>query len=133
MDNLIKRNDYLEQLEVWREKEMIKVVTGVRRCGKSTLFELYINSLKSLGITDAQIIFVNLEDEDYSELLDYKKLHEYVKERILEGKWTYVFIDEIQNCKEYEKAISSLYLKKSLDIYIQVQTLTCFQGSLLQN
>jgi len=83
MDNLIERNAYLEQLKMWREKEMIKVVTGVRRCGKSTLFELYINSLKSSGVTDEQIIFVNLEDEAYSELLDYKKLHEYVKERIV--------------------------------------------------
>src|SRR5215469_17162308 len=118
MKKLIERKAYLDQLAMWREEEMIKVVTGVRRCGKSTLFELYIERLKADGITDEQIVFVNLEDEDFSELLDYKKLHEYVKARILKDKWTYVFIDEIQNCKEYEKAVSSLYLKKNLDIYI---------------
>lgn len=82
MNKLIKRKGYLEQLSMWREEEMIKVVTGVRRCGKSTLFDLYIQELKADGIADEQIIFVNLEDEDYSELLDYKKLHEYVKARI---------------------------------------------------
>ena len=98
----------------------IKVVTGVRRCGKSTLFELYIERLKTEGVVDEQIIFVNLDDADFSELLDYKKLHEYVKAHIVKGKWTYVFIDEIQNCQDYEKAISSLFLKKNLDIYIYI-------------
>ena len=110
MNKLIERKEYLNQLAMWREEEMIKVVTGVRRCGKSTLFELYKDKLKSDGIADEQIIFVNLEDQDYSELLDYKKLHDYVKERLQNDKWTYVFIDEIQNCIEYERAISSNFL-----------------------
>ena len=118
LKKLIERNAYLEQLVMWREEEMIKVVTGVRRCGKSTLFELYIERLKAEGVTNEQIILINLEDEDFSELLDYKKLHEYVKARMLKDRWTYVFIDEIQNCKEYERAISSLFLKKNLDIHI---------------
>ena len=78
MRKWIERKAYLEQLAVWREEEMIKVVTGVRKCGKSALFELYIERLKAGGVTDEQIILVNLEDEDYLELLDYKKLHEYV-------------------------------------------------------
>jgi predicted AAA+ superfamily ATPase len=58
---------------MWRNEKMIKAITGVRRCGKSTLFELYIGQLKSEGVSDDQIIFINLEDEDFSELLDYKK------------------------------------------------------------
>ena len=118
MNKLIERKAYLDQLAMWREEEMIKVVTGVRRCGKSTLFDLYIEKLKSDGVSDEQIILINLEDEDHSELLDYKKLHEYVKARISKSQWTYVFIDEIQNCKEYVLAISSLYLRKNVDIYI---------------
>ena len=130
MNKLIERKAYLEQLAMWREEEMIKVVTGVRRCGKSTLFDLYIKRLKADGVTDEQIIFVNLEDEDFSELLDYKKLHEYVKVRILKDKWTYVFIDEIQNCKDYEKAVSSLYLKKNLDIYITGSNAYMLSGEL---
>ncbi|GHU49588.1 ATPase [Clostridia bacterium] len=130
MNKLIERRAYLEQLAMWREEEMIKVVTGVRRCGKSTLFELYIDRLKADGVTDEQIIVINLEDEDFSELLDYKKLHEYVKARIVTGKWTYVFIDEIQNCVGYEKAVSSLFLKKTLDIYITGSNAYMLSGEL---
>jgi predicted AAA+ superfamily ATPase len=81
-------------------------------------------------VTDEQIIVVNLEDEDFSELLDYKKLHEYVKSRIVVGKWTYVFIDEIQNCIDYEKAVSSLFLKKKLDIYITGSNAYMLSGEL---
>jgi len=130
MDKLIERKAYLEQLAMWREEEMIKVVTGVRRCGKSTLFELYIEQLKQSGVTDEQIISINLEDEDYAELLNYKKLHEYVKARIQKNKWTYVFVDEIQNCKEYERAISSLYLRKKVDIYITGSNAYMLSGEL---
>ena len=130
MNKLIERKAYLEQLTIWREKELIKIVTGVRRCGKSTLFDLYIERLKADGVTNEQIVFINLEDEDFSELLDYKKLHEYVKARILKDKWTYIFLDEIQNCTEYEKAVSSLYLKKNLDIYITGSNAYMLSGEL---
>ena len=130
MNKFIERKAYLEQLSTWREKDMIKVVTGVRRCGKSTLFNLYIERLKIDGVTDGQIVFVNLENEDLSELLDYKKLHEYVKTRIMKNKWTYVFLDEIQNCQYYEKAISSLYLNKNLDIYITGSNAYMLSGEL---
>jgi predicted AAA+ superfamily ATPase len=130
MNNLIKRKIYLDQLAMWREEKMIKVITGVRRCGKSTLFELYIERLKNDGVADEQIIFINLEDEDFSELLDYKKLHEYVKIRMNPDKWTYVLIDEIQNCMEYERAVASLFLKKKLDIYITGSNAHMLSGEL---
>ena len=130
MNKLINRKIYLDQLSMWREEKMIKVVTGVRRCGKSTLFELFIELLKADGVSDDQIIFINLEDEDFSPLLDYKKLHEYVKERIQKDKWMYVFFDEIQNCKNYEKAVSSLYLKKNLDIYLTGSNAYMLSGEL---
>jgi predicted AAA+ superfamily ATPase len=109
---------------------MIKVVTGVRRCGKSTLFDLYIEQLKADGVSDGQIVLVNLEDEDYSELLDYKKLHDFVKARTQKDKCTYVLIDEIQNCEFYEKAVSSLYLRKKLDIYITGSNAYMLSGEL---
>jgi len=126
----IQRKAYLDQLSMWREEEMIKVVTGVRRCGKSTLFELYIERLKAEGVADNQIVLVNLEDADFSDLLDYRKLHEYVKGRMAADKWTYVFIDEIQNCAEYERAVSSLFLKKNLDIYITGSNAHMLSGEL---
>lgn len=130
MSSLIERKAYLDQLTMWREEDMIKVVTGVRRCGKSTLFELYIDRLKTDGVSDEQIVFVNLEDEDYAELLDHKKLHDYVKDRLQKDTWTYVFIDEVQNCKDYERAISSLFLRKKLDIYITGSNAYMLSGEL---
>ncbi len=130
MEKLIKRAQYLNQLAMWREENIIKVVTGVRRCGKSTLFELFIEQLKQSGVSDEQIILINLEDEAFASLLDYKKLHEYVQKLILKDTWTYVFLDEIQNCKAYEKAVSSLYLKKNLDIYITGSNAYMLSGEL---
>ena len=130
MKKLIQRKEYLSQLSAWREEEMIKVITGVRRCGKSTLFELFINQLKKEGIADEQIILLNLEDEDNAYLTNYRKLHAYVKARLCKDKWTYLFIDEIQNCAEYEKAVSSLYLKKKLDIYITGSNAHILSGEL---
>ena len=127
---IIERKAYLNQLKMWREEEVIKVVTGVRRCGKSTLFELYNRQLKEDGVLDEQIIVVNLDNENFSDLLDYKKLHEYVKARVQKDKWTYVFIDEIQNCKEYERTISSLYLNKKIDIYITGSNAHILSGEL---
>jgi len=130
MEKLINRKEYLNQLSMWREEKMIKVITGIRRCGKSTLFDLYINQLKNEGVIDKQIIFINLEDEDHSDLLNYKKLHEYVKAHICADKWTYLFIDEIQNCENYETALSSLFLKKNLDIYITGSNAYILSGEL---
>jgi predicted AAA+ superfamily ATPase len=115
---------------MWREEELIKVVTGVRRSGKSTLFDLYIERLKADGVADEQILLINLEDEDASELLNHKKLHDYIKARILKDKWTYVFIDEIQNCDGYERAVSSLFLKKKVDIYITGSNAYMLSGEL---
>lgn len=127
---MIERKEYLEQLISGREKQIIKVVTGVRRCGKSTLFRLYIDYLKSVGVTDEQIVSVNLEDVEYEELLDYKALYNYIKERICSGKYTYVFIDEVQNCKGFEKAVDSLFLKPYVDVYITGSNAYMLSGEL---
>ncbi len=130
MEHLIERKSYLDQLSLWREKEMIKVITGMRRCGKSTLFTMYIEQLKADGVMDEQISLVNLEDEDFSDLLDYKKLHEYMKARICKDKWTYIFIDEVQNCPKYERALSSLFLREKVDIYITGSNAYMLSGEL---
>ena len=127
---MIERKEYLERLIASREKNIIKVVTGVRRCGKSTLFQLYIDYLKSTGVTDDQIISVNLEDIDYEHLLNYKALYEYVKERLQKGKYTYVFIDEALSCKGFEKAVDSLYIKPNVDVYITGSNAYMLSGEL---
>jgi predicted AAA+ superfamily ATPase len=127
---MIERKEYLDQLIANREKDIIKVVTGVRRCGKSTLFQLYIDYLKSTGVTDDQIISVNLEDIDYEHLLNYKTLYRYVKERLHKDKYTYVFLDEVQNCKGYEKAVDSLYIKPNVDVYITGSNAYMLSGEL---
>lgn len=127
---MIQRKEYLEQLITFRQKQLIKVVTGVRRCGKSTLFALYIDYLKSTGITDEQIISVNLDDVEHEDLQDYRRLYNYVKERLVQDRYSFVFIDEVQNCKSYEKAVNSLFIKPNVDVYITGSNAYMLSGEL---
>ncbi|MDM8533511.1 ATP-binding protein [Clostridiaceae bacterium HSG29] len=115
---MIIREDYLRKLIKLKNKDIIKVVTGIRRCGKSTLFKQYMEYLLSNGIEENQIISINFEDMDYYELLDAKKLYEYIKERLLKEKTMYIFLDEIQQVNEFERVVDSLYIKENIDIYI---------------
>ena len=109
---MVQRKEYLEQLIKWKDEQIIKVVTGIRRCGKSTLLEMYKNYLLTQGISENQIIYINFEELEYDELLDYKKLYSHIKEQLIDTKMTYVFLDEIQQVENYQKAIDSLYVKK---------------------
>ena len=105
---MIQRKEYLEKMISYREKQFIKVVTGVRRCGKSTLFHLYQDYLKQNGVEEEQIISINLEDLEYEDLLDYKSLYRYIKARLCQNRYTYIFIDEVQSCNKVEKVVDSL-------------------------
>ncbi len=127
---MIERKEYLNKLISMREKQVIKVVTGVRRCGKSTLFKLYQNYLLSTGVSSEQIISINLEELEYEELLDYKKLYAHIKERLCREKYTYIFLDEIQNCKDFEKAVDSLFIKDNTDVYITGSNAYMLSGEL---
>jgi predicted AAA+ superfamily ATPase len=129
-DSMNQRIEYLEKLIAWREKQLIKVVTGVRRCGKSTLFQLYIEYLKSSGVLDEQIVFINLEDIRFEHLLDYRSLHEYVLSRLYPSGFTYVFIDEVQQCRSFEKAVDSLLLRDRVDIHITGSNAHLLSGEL---
>ena len=130
MNKIIERTLYLEQLKMWHEKEVIKVVAGVRRSGKSTILETYMDFLKETGVKEEQIIYIHLDDEDNKELLNHEKLYEYINSRLLKDKWTYIFVDEVQNCEDYEKAISSVYLRKKVDIYITGSNAYLLSGEL---
>lgn len=114
----IERKEYLDWLIRQREKQIIKVVTGVRRCGKSTLFEIYRDYLLDNGVEPTQIISLNFEDIEYEDLRDYKRLYEYVKEHLVPDKMNYIFLDEIQHVEQYQKTVDSLFLRENCDVYI---------------
>lgn len=114
----LERKEYLQKLDAFRDKQLIKVITGVRRCGKSTLLEMYQEQLRQDGVAPEQIIAVNLEDFDFFPLRTAAALHAYVKERLAPDRMTYVFVDEIQHCKDFPEAIASLYLRHNVDIYL---------------
>ena len=114
---MLLRKQYLDELKRWKDKDLIKVVTGIRRCGKSTLFDLYIEDLLNEGIDKSQIIKLNLEDLTYVYLDDYMKLYNFILEKIEDTKKYYIFLDEIQNINMWQKAVDSLYLKEGdLDV-----------------
>lgn len=115
---MIQRKQYLDFLIRSKDKQIIKVISGVRRCGKSTLFELYKSFLLEEGIDNTQIISINFEDIDYEYLTNYKDLYEYIKTRLIPDKMNYVFLDEIQHVQQFEKAVDSLFIKKNVDLYI---------------
>ena len=126
---MIERTEYLNELIRWKDKDLIKVITGIRRCGKSTLFELYINYLKENKIEDDQIIKINLESVDY-EFENYKDLYHYINDKIDSKKQYYIFLDEVQNVPEFQKAVDSLYIKKNVDLYITGSNAYLLSGEL---
>ena len=114
----IDRKEYLDFLVKSKDRQIIKIVSGVRRCGKSTLFEIYKDFLLENGVAKNQIISINFEDMDYEELTDYKKLYEYIKSKMIGDKKNYIFLDEIQHVDKFEKVVDSLFIKENTDLYI---------------
>ena len=127
---MINREEYLNKLIQFKDKELIKVITGIRRCGKSTLFDLYIEYLLKNGVEKEQIIRLNLEDPIYYELDSYLKLYNYIKEKMNSNKMNYIFIDEVQNVPEFQKAVDGLYIQKNVDIYITGSNAYLLSGEL---
>ena len=126
---MIERTEYLEKLKKWKDKDLIKVVTGIRRCGKSTLFELFIEYLKTIGIEENHIISINLENPDnYFE--NYKDFYKFVKQQIKDEKQYYIFLDEVQNVPEFQKAVDGLYILKNVDVYITGSNAYLLSGEL---
>ena len=115
---LIQREQYLEFLRRHKDQDVIKVVSGVRRCGKSTLFELFKQELLASGVKANQIISINFEDLEYEPLQEHHALHEYIVERLISDTPMYVFLDEVQHVPQFEKVVGSLFIKPNVDIYI---------------
>ncbi len=118
MVEFIERKQYLDWLIRWRERDIIKIVSGVRRCGKSTMFDIYRDYLLKNGVDERQIVAINFEDIEFGHLTDYRLLYEYVKPLLVPEKMTYVFLDEIQYVTGFEKAVDSLFIKPNVDLYI---------------
>lgn len=127
---MIKRNDYLASLFKWKDEKVIKVITGVRRCGKSTLLAMFQDELRKTGVDDNQIISLNFENIDFDYLKDYKKLYSFISEKLLNDKTTYIFLDEIQLVPDFQKAVDSLYIKDNVDIYITGSNAYLLSGEL---
>ena len=115
---MVERKEYLDQLWAWKDEQQIKVVTGIRRCGKSVLLEQYQQRLLVEGVAPEQIISINFENLDYEPLKDYMELYRYLKERLCTDKMTYIFLDEVQEVPAFEKVVDSLSIKDQVDIYI---------------
>ena len=127
---MIERKEYLEKLFGYKDKQLIKVITGVRRCGKSTLLEMFQENLRRMGVGDEQIISINFEAYENEYLLNLHTLHDYVLDHAARGKKTYVFLDEIQKAGGFQKVVDSLYLRKNLDLYITGSNSDLLSGEL---
>ena len=127
---MVQRTEYLNILKNWKDEQVIKVITGIRRCGKSTLLTLYQDYLRTQGITEDQIISINFEELENESLLDYKALYDHIKQRLHEKKTTYIFLDEIQRVADFQKTVDSLYVKNNIDIYITGSNAYLLSGEL---
>ena len=127
---MVIRSQYLEKLHKTRDSQIIKVITGVRRCGKSTLLMQFQEELRKSGVQSGQIVAVNFEDLAFKSLLDYQALYEYLLEHLQPGKMTYVFLDEIQNVPQFQRAVDSLYIKPNVDVYLTGSNASLLSGEL---
>ena len=118
MSELINRPEYLNQLIQNKDVDLVKIVTGIRRCGKSSLLDLFHQHLLNHGVADSNIIHMNLESLRYRDLKDYLVFYDYVSERIAKSGKTYLIFDELQVIEHWEKAIESFRLDFDVDIYI---------------
>ncbi len=130
MHTLINRPIYMEQLISFREKQIIKVITGIRRCGKSTLFDLYCEYLRNNAVQEDQIIRFNLEDPDYHDIQDYMQLYHLISDRLNPDKMNYIFIDEVQTVPDFQIAVDGLFIKPDCDVYITGSNACILSGEL---
>ncbi len=115
---MIPRNQYTQKLLAYRDKPFIKVITGIRRCGKSAILSLLEEELLHSGVTEEQILRINFENLDYADITSAKELDRYVKEKMVNAKTYYLLLDEIQEVEEWEKAVNSLLSDGRVDIYL---------------
>ena len=128
--SMLNREEYLNQLINFKNKQLIKVVTGIRRCGKSTLFELYKEYLINNGIKESQIVSLNFESAEFYDIKDFKALYHEVESRLTPDGMNYVFLDEVQMVPDFQRACDSLYILKNVDLYITGSNAGLLSGEL---
>jgi predicted AAA+ superfamily ATPase len=127
---LIERKQYMRALRHQKDHNIIKVITGVRRCGKSTLLLMFANELLQNGVQQEQIQFYNFEDLDTLALGDIFQIHSHIKNKLVSDKMNYIFLDEVQNVKEFQRLVDSLFIKKNVDLYITGSNAYLLSGEL---
>ena len=116
--DLIKRDGYMQWLNRYRDKQVIKVITGLRRVGKSKIFELYMEELQKAGVPDDQIILINFEELENEPFREKTALYRHILSKVQQNKMLYVFLDEIQAVQGFEEVVDSLFVKPNIDVYI---------------
>lgn len=127
---MIARERYLEKIKSYKDLQLIKVITGIRRCGKSTLLKMYRDELIQSGVSENQITFINLEEKENEKLKDVNVLYDFLKSRLVSNKMNYIFIDEVQECPDFQIAVDSLFVKDNVDIYITGSNAHMLSGEL---
>jgi len=115
---MIKRDLYLNKIRPFMQTDLIKIIVGIRRSGKSTLMKQIIEELKETGVKDNQIVYLNFEDYQIREYKDKDKLYNYLDEKVIEGMKTYIFLDEVQEVENFEQVVNSFNATKDVDIYL---------------
>lgn len=128
--DFIERKQYMQQLRNLKDQNIIKVITGVRRCGKSTLLMMFANDIIKGGVDTNQIQFYNFEDLDTLSIGDIYQIHTHIKKRLINDKMNYIFLDEVQNIKDFQLLVDSLYIKPNVDIYITGSNAYMLSGEL---
>ncbi len=127
---MIARERYIEKIKSYKDMQLIKVITGIRRCGKSTLLKMYKDELIKSGVNQNQITFINLEEKENEKLKNVNTLYDFLKSRLIPNKMNYIFIDEVQECKDFQIAVDSLFVKDNVDIYITGSNAHMLSGEL---
>ena len=127
---LIERKQYMQALRDLKDQNIIKVVTGVRRSGKSTLLEMFAEELRQKGIMSEQIQFYNFEDPDIYAIGDWKNVYDHIKTRLQPKKMNYIFLDEVQNIDSFQRLVDGLFIKKNCDVYITGSNAHLLSGEL---
>lgn len=127
---LIPRKQYLDTLVRLKDKQLIKIVTGIRRCGKSTLFDLYQEYLLNNGVKRENIIRINFESPEFIELWDWLALYRFIKERLQANTMNYILLDEIQNVPDFQRAVDGLFILNNCDVYITGSNAYLLSGEL---